>query len=129
MNSLSSSTTRPDKPTKITSQAAGYLLNWPGLLAMAGILVLAAWNGQAPIVVLTSLLFSSAGLAKLWSHLSLARISCRRQLSERMVFPGENKREASGGQPRKAEEGAVELQLDQIEANRVLRRRGSLCLT
>lgn len=89
MNSLSSSTTRPDKPTKFTSQAAGYLLNWPGLLAMAGILVLAAWNGQAPIVVLTSLLFSSAGLAKLWSHLSLARISCRRQLSERRVFPGE----------------------------------------
>lgn len=89
MHSLSSSTTRPDTPTKITSQAAGYLLNWPGLLAMAGILVLAAWNGQAPIVVLTSLLFSSAGLAKLWSHLSLARISCRRQLSERRVFPGE----------------------------------------
>jgi uncharacterized protein (DUF58 family) len=89
MNSLSSSTTHPDKPTKITSQAAGYLLNWPGLLAMAGILVLAAWNGQASIVVLTSLLFSSAGLAKLWSHLSLARVSCRRQLSERRVFPGE----------------------------------------
>jgi len=89
MNSLSSPTTRPDKPTKVTSQAAGYLLNWPGLLVMAGILVLAAWNGQAPIVVLTSLLFSSAGLAKLWSHLSLARISCRRQLSERRVFPGE----------------------------------------
>jgi uncharacterized protein (DUF58 family) len=89
MNSLSSSATRPDKPTKITSQAAGYILNWPGLLAMAAILVLAAWNGEAPIVVLTSLLFSSAGLAKLWSHLSLARISCRRQLSERRVFPGE----------------------------------------
>jgi uncharacterized protein (DUF58 family) len=89
MNSLSSPTTRPDKPTKVTSQAAGYLLNWPGLLAMAALLVLAAWNGQAPIVVLTSLLFSSAGLAKLWSHLSLSRISCRRQLSERRVFPGE----------------------------------------
>jgi uncharacterized protein (DUF58 family) len=89
MNLLSSPTTPPDKPSKVTSQAAGYLLNWPGLLAMAAILVLAAWNGQAPIVVLTSLLFSSAGLAKLWSHLSLARISCRRQLSERRVFPGE----------------------------------------
>ena len=89
MNSLSSPTTRPDKPTKITSQAAGYLLNWPGLIAMAAILVLAAWNGQAPIVVLTRLLFSAAGLAKLWSHLSIARISCRRQLSERRVFPGE----------------------------------------
>jgi uncharacterized protein (DUF58 family) len=89
MNSISSSTTRPDKPTKLTSQAAGYLLNWPGLLAIAGILVLAAWNGQAPIVILTSVLFSSAGLAKLWSHLSLARISCRRLLSERRVFPGE----------------------------------------
>jgi uncharacterized protein (DUF58 family) len=89
MNSLSSPTTQPDKPSKVTSQAAGYLLNWPGLLAMAAILVLAAWNGQAPIVVLTSLLFSSAGLAKLWSHLSLSRISCRRQLSERRVFPGE----------------------------------------
>jgi uncharacterized protein (DUF58 family) len=89
MNSLSSPTTHPDKPSKVYSQAAGYLLNWPGLLAMAGILVLAAWNGQAPIVVLTSLLFSSAGIAKLWSHLSLARISCRRQLSGKRVFPGE----------------------------------------
>jgi uncharacterized protein (DUF58 family) len=89
MNSLSSPTTRPDKPSKAYSQAAGYLLNWPGLLAMASIMVLAAWNGQASIVVLTSLLFSSAGLAKLWSHLSLSRISCRRQLSERRVFPGE----------------------------------------
>ncbi len=86
MKSFSSSTTHPDKPTKLSSHAAGYLLNWPGLLAMAGILVLAAWNGQAPIVVLTGLLFSSAGLAKLWSHLSLARISCRRQLSERRGF-------------------------------------------
>jgi uncharacterized protein (DUF58 family) len=89
MNPFSSSTTHPDKPTKLSSQAAGYLLNWPGLLAMAGILVLAAWNGQAPIVILTSLLLSTAGLAKVWSHLSLARISCRRQLSERRVFPGE----------------------------------------
>jgi uncharacterized protein (DUF58 family) len=89
MNSLSSPTTDPDKASKVTSQAAGYLLNWPGLLAMAGILVLAAWNGQAPIVVLTSLFFSSAGIAKLWSHLSLARVSCRRHLSERRVFPGE----------------------------------------
>ena len=89
MNSPSSPTTHPAKPGKVNSQAAGYLLSWPGLLAMAAILVLAAWNGQAPIVVLTSLLFSSAGLAKLWSHLSLSRISCRRQLSERRVFPGE----------------------------------------
>jgi len=89
MNSVSSSTTHPDKPSKFSSQAAGYLLNWPGLLTMAAILVFAAWNGQAPIVVLTSLLFSSAGLAKLWSHLSLARVSCRRLLSERRVFPGE----------------------------------------
>jgi len=89
MNSASSSLTRPDKPTKITSQAAGFLLHWPGLLVMAGILVLAAWNGQAPIVVLTSLVFCSAGIAKLWSHLSLARLSCRRQLSEHRAFPGE----------------------------------------
>jgi uncharacterized protein (DUF58 family) len=89
MNSVSPPTTHQHEPTKVTSQAAGYLLTWPGLLAMAGILVLAAWNGQAPIVVLTSLLFSSAGLAKLWSRLSLTRISCRRQLSERRVFPGE----------------------------------------
>jgi uncharacterized protein (DUF58 family) len=89
MASFSSFTTGPDKPTKLPSQAAGYLLHWPGLLAMAGILVLAAWNGQAAIVILTSVLFSSAGLAKLWSHLSLARISCRRLLSERRVFPGE----------------------------------------
>jgi uncharacterized protein (DUF58 family) len=89
MNSLSSPATHRITPTKVTSQAAGYLLHWPGLLAMAAILVLAAWNDQAPIVVLTSLLFSSAALAKLWTRLSLARISWRRQLSERRVFPGE----------------------------------------
>jgi hypothetical protein len=46
MNSLSSSTTHQDKPIKVNSLAAGYLLNWPGLLALATILALAAWDEE-----------------------------------------------------------------------------------
>jgi hypothetical protein len=46
MDSLSSPTTPPDKPIKVYSQAAGYLLNWPGLPAIAGVLVFAAWNEE-----------------------------------------------------------------------------------
>jgi len=72
-----------------SSRSVGYLLSKFGLLAVLAGLLLAAWNGQVVIVILLGLALSVAGLAKLWSHLSLAGVHCQRQLSERRVFPGE----------------------------------------
>ena len=71
------------------SQSVGYLLSRFGLLAVLAGLLLAAWNGQVVIVILLGLALSAAGLANLWSHLSLAGVHCQRQLSEQRVFPGE----------------------------------------
>jgi len=87
MNSLSSSTTHQDKPTKITSQAA-VSSQLAGLLAMAGILVLAAWNGRRLSSSSPVFFFFRRDSQALESPV-LARVSCRRQLSERRVFPGE----------------------------------------
>jgi uncharacterized protein (DUF58 family) len=69
--------------------SAGFLLNWFGLAALLGVLLLAAWNGQVVIVILLGLALSAAGLAKLWSRLSLVGVGCQRFLNERRVFPGE----------------------------------------
>ncbi len=61
-----------------------------GLLALFAFLLLAAWNGQMVIVILIGLFLSAAGLAKLWSRLSLANVSCQRLLSEQRAFPGDH---------------------------------------
>ena len=74
---------------RLSSQSVSYLLGRFGLLVMIAGLLLAAWNGQIVIVILLGLALSAAGLAKLWSHLSLASIHCQRLLSEQRVFPGE----------------------------------------
>jgi len=77
-----------DKPTKITSQAAGYLLNWPDCWPWP-----AFWSSLHGTVKLLSssspvFFFLPADSQALESPV-LARVSCRRQLSERRVFPGE----------------------------------------
>ena len=72
-----------------SSKPAGCLLSKFGLLVLLAGLLLAAWYGQVVIVVLLGLVLSAAGLARLWSRLSLVGISCQRLLSERRVFPGE----------------------------------------
>ena len=72
------------------SRPSGYLLHKASLYTLAGILFLAAWKGQAGIVVLLGLVFSAAGLAGLWSRVSLARVHCRRLIRERRLFPGES---------------------------------------
>jgi len=64
-----------------SSQSAGYLLGRFGLIAILAGLLLAAWNGQIVIVILLALVLSAAGLAKLWSHFSLAGVHCQRLLS------------------------------------------------
>jgi len=72
-----------------SSKPAGCLLSKFGLLVLLAGLLLAAWYGQVVIVVLLGLVLSAAGLARLWSRLSLVGVSCQRLLSERRVFPGE----------------------------------------
>lgn len=69
---------------------AGYLLNRFSLLILAAGLLLAAWFGNVLIVIILGILLSSAGLARLWSHVSLTGVSCQRELSQRRVFPGES---------------------------------------
>lgn len=75
---------------RVSSQPAGYLLSRWGLLVLFAFLLLAAWHRQPVIVVLLGLVLSAAGLAKLWSRLSLVGVRCERVLSERRVFPGEH---------------------------------------
>jgi uncharacterized protein (DUF58 family) len=74
---------------RFPSQPAGYLFSRFGVLTMLAALLLAAWYGQVVIVVLLGLVLSAAGLAKLWSRLSLVSVHCQRQLSEQRAFPGE----------------------------------------
>jgi len=71
-------------------QPSGYLLHKASLWVFGGILFLAAWKGQAGIVILLGLVFSAAGLAALWSRASLAGVRCRRRVRERRFFPGES---------------------------------------
>jgi len=75
---------------RFSSRPAGYLLGKFGLLVILAGLLLAAWYGQAVIVIVLGLFLSAAGLSKLWSRFSLAGVSCQRLLSERRVFPGEH---------------------------------------
>jgi uncharacterized protein (DUF58 family) len=69
---------------------SGYLWHKASLCFFAGILFLAAWKGQAGIVILLGLIFSAAGLAALCSRVSLAGVRCRRRVRERRLFPGES---------------------------------------
>ena len=73
-----------------SSQSTGFFLNRFGLLTLLAVLLLAAWNGLLVIVILIGLVLSAAGLAKLWSRLSLVGVHCQRFLSERRAFPGEH---------------------------------------
>jgi len=72
-----------------SSPSAGHLLGRFGLLLALAVLVLSAWFGQMVIVVLTGLVISTIGLARLWSRLSLTKVDCQRLVSERRAFPGE----------------------------------------
>ncbi len=71
------------------SEPASFLLSRVTLLVLAGILLVAAWNGLVVIVILLGLALSAALLARLWSRLALSGVGCERTLSEDHVFPGE----------------------------------------
>jgi uncharacterized protein (DUF58 family) len=80
----------PEEGRSIAAQPSGYLLHKASLYVLGGILFLAAWKGQAGIVILLGLVFSAVGLAALWSRVSLAGVRCRRRVGERSLFPGES---------------------------------------
>ena len=82
-------TTKGTEDNPSAPQPAGYLLGKYGLWAVLAGLLLAAWYGQVVVVVLLGLVLAAAGLARLWSRLSLVGVRCQRLLSERRVFPGE----------------------------------------
>jgi uncharacterized protein (DUF58 family) len=79
----------PEEGRTFASQPSGYLLQKASLGVLGGILFLAAWKGEAGIVILLGLVFSVAGLAGLWSGVSLAGVRCRRRVREGRLFPGE----------------------------------------
>ena len=81
---------RPEEGRSYAAQPSGYLLKKTSLYVLGGILVLAAWKGQAGIVILLGLVISAAGLAGLWSRGSLAGVRCRRRVREGRLFPGES---------------------------------------
>jgi len=80
----------PEEGRSFAAQPSGYLLQKASLYVLGGILFLAAWKGQAGIVVLLGLVFSATGLAALWSRVSLAGVRCRRRVREGRLFPGES---------------------------------------
>lgn len=77
------------RQSKDVTTAAGNLLTTPGIVALAGVFLLAAWYSQAGILLLTGLFLSTAGLARIWNWLSLAGVQAQRQLNGTRYFPGE----------------------------------------
>jgi uncharacterized protein (DUF58 family) len=86
---LLASSTFAQKPRRLSSKTAGYLLNKSSFAILTGILLFAGWNSQYTIVLLVSLFLSGAGLARLWSHFSLIGVRCHRHISDPRIFPGE----------------------------------------
>ncbi len=82
--------TPPGDSRTIAAQPSGYLLHKGSLYVLGGILFLSAWKGQTGIVILLGLILSAAGLAALWSRLSLVGVRCRRMIGEKRLFQGES---------------------------------------
>ncbi|MFZ7112682.1 MAG: DUF58 domain-containing protein [Desulfatiglandales bacterium] len=74
---------------RFSTTAAGLLLGRIGLIFLTAILLVAGWAGLSGLVVLISLFLAAAGLAKLWSILSLSGVHCHRSLTQKRIFPGE----------------------------------------
>jgi uncharacterized protein (DUF58 family) len=72
-----------------TTTAAGNLLTPPGLVVLTAVFVLAAWYSQTAMLLLAGLFLSTAGLARLWSRLSLAGVRAERLLKGTRFFPEE----------------------------------------
>lgn len=71
------------------TEASGFLFHRNSLIVSGGVLLLAAWEGFVALVVLLGLILGAAVLAKTWTRLSLVRVSCKRTVRERRLFPGD----------------------------------------
>lgn len=71
------------------TEASGFLFHRNSLIVSGGILLLSAWEGFVALVVLLGLILGAAVLSKIWTRLSLVRVSCKRTVRERRLFPGD----------------------------------------
>jgi len=89
MTSNSSPQPAATSPQKGHGQWVTLLFSNVGLLLAAVVLIVAAWFGQVPIVILTGLVVATIGTARLWSHFCLKGLKYERSLSEHRLFPEE----------------------------------------
>ena len=82
-------TTKKSEGKATSSQSTIQLLSKIGLIVVAIVLILAAWNNLTPVVILLGVILSAAGIAKFWSRYSLSHVYYERLLSEQRAFPGE----------------------------------------
>lgn len=66
-----------------------HLLSKIGLVVLAIVLIIGAWNNLTPVVILLGVVLSAAGIAKIWSRYSFNHVYYKRLLSEQRAFPGE----------------------------------------
>ncbi|MFC1910300.1 DUF58 domain-containing protein [Chloroflexota bacterium] len=78
-----------DQKKHFTSEPAGVILNRFGLLILLVGILLAAWGGMTPIVILLGFIFAAVGISRLWSRFCLKNIQVKPVLSARRLFPGE----------------------------------------
>ena len=82
-------TTKKSEGNASSSRSTIQLLSKIGLVVVAIVLILAAWNNLTPVVILLGVILSAAGIAKFWSRYSLSHVYYERLLSEQRAFPGE----------------------------------------
>lgn len=70
-------------------EIGGILFGRAGMLAMLGIVGLAAWYGFGIAVFLAGTLLTLAVLARAWSHAALTRLVHSRQMKTLRAFPGD----------------------------------------
>ena len=79
----------PAPHSRPLTEASGFLFHRNSLIVSGGVLFLAAWEGFVALVVLLGLILGAAVLSKTWTRLSLVRVSCKRTVRERRLFPGD----------------------------------------
>jgi len=80
---------KSDRQDRSSSISSGYLFHNGSLLVAGGILLISAWQDLVTLVVPLGLVLAAALMAKTWARLSLVRVSCKRTVRERRLFPGD----------------------------------------
>ena len=80
---------KQERATSAPMKPAGLLLSKYSLIFLLGMFLYAALTGASTIVMLVAVILAAAGLAKLWSRVSLQGIAFDQMLNKRRIFPGE----------------------------------------